>query len=164
MKGLLEFLKANKTGVSILGVVLAGFIGMAGINGCILTDYVKVSVPISVQNATNSPPKVSLTDAPEIMAAYIRGGNKFKENIARGYEWLGMLASLGTTGIEVGKSMIPGGAIGLSLLTLAGGIFIKGPGTAKEKNASYNKGLKEGERIASTVVALAGLAQKPPVT
>lgn len=163
MKGLLEFLKANKTGVSILGVVLAGFIVMAGMNGCQLTDLVSVKVPRAVQNATNSPPKITLTEAPEVMQAYIREGERFKENIAQGYKWLGFLASLSNTGIEMGKSMIPGGAIGLSLLTLAGGIFIKGPGTAKEKNDSYNKGLKEGERIASTVMALAELAQKPPV-
>ena len=160
MKGLLEFLKANKTGVSILGVVLTGFIVMAGMNGCQLTDMVKVSVPLEVQKATNSPSKVTLTDAPGVMKAYVAGGEKFKKNIARGYKWLGFLSSLGTTGIEMGKSVIPGGAIGLSLLTLAGGIFIKGPGTAKEKNASYNKGMQEGQRL--TNLAMSAM-NKPPL-
>lgn len=162
MKRILDLLTKNKVGLSIMAIVAASFIVAAGLNGCTLTDYVKVSVPMSVQKATNSPPKISLTDAPEVMAAYIRGGDKFKENISHGYEWLGMLASFGTTGIEVGKSMIPGGAIGLSLLSLAGGIFIKGPGTAKEKNDSYNKGLKEGQRIANEILAAVGSSTKPP--
>ena len=162
MKRILDLLTKNKVGLSIVVLVTTGFITMASINGCTLTDYVKVNVPMSVQKATNSPPKISLTDAPEVMAVYIRGGEKFKENISRGYEWLGVLASLGTTGIEIGKSMIPGGAIGLSLLSLMGGIFIKGPGTAKEKNKSYNKGMKEGQRLANLVLVAVGQAPVQP--
>ena len=162
MKGLIEFLKSNKTGVSIVTAVMAAFLLMAGMNGCQLTDLVKVNVPMPVQKATNSPPKVTLTEAPEVMAAYIRSGEKFKENISRGYEWLGFLSALGTTGIEMGKSVIPGGAIGLSLLSLAGGIFIKGPGTAKEKNRSFNKGMQEGQRLANLAMTAMNKSVPPP--
>jgi len=153
MKSIIDFVTKNKIGMGIVAIVAAGFIIMAGLNGCEMTDFVKVKVPLQVQKATNSPPKVTLTEAPGIMAAYIRGGEKFKDNIARGYEWLGFLAAATSTGIELGKSSIPGGAIGLSLLTLAGGIFIKGPGTAKEKNASYNKGLAKGQEMANLALA-----------
>lgn len=139
--------------MTIIAFVLTGFIVATGMNGCQVTDFVKVNVPLPVQKATNSPPKVTLTDAPDVLEAYIASGDKFHSNMAKGYEWVGFLSALGTTGFEMGKSAIPGGALGLSLLSLAGGIFIKGPGTAKEKNDSYNKGLKEGQALANAAVA-----------
>lgn len=153
MKDIKNWLANNKAGVSILAGVAAIFILLASMNGCEVTDVIKVNVPPAVQKATNSPPKVTLTDAPEIMETYVRGGQKFRDNIARGYEWLGFLSALSSTGIEFGKSAIPGGAIGLSLLTLVGGIMIKGPGTAKEKNKSYNKGMQDGKNIINAVAA-----------
>lgn len=153
MKDIKNWLANNKVGVSIVAAVLACFIVLSSMNGCEMTDLVKVNVPRQVQKATNSPPKVTLTEAPGIMDSYIRAGEKFKDNISHGYEWLGFLSALGSTGIELGKSAIPGGAIGLSLLSLAGGIFIKGPGTAKEKNKSYNAGLAKGQEMISAVKA-----------
>jgi len=152
MKGIFDWLLKNKAGMGIVAGVVACFILAAGINGCLrLSDLVRVRVPAEVQRATNSPPKITLTEAEGVMENYIRAGEQFKDNISQSYEWLGFLTSLSSTGIELGKAAIPGGAVGLSLLSLAGGIFIKGPGTAKEKNASYNKGLEEGSRLASQV-------------
>lgn len=162
MKHILDLLTKNKVGISILGIVAALAIFMAGMNGCQITDLVSVKVPLQVQKATNSPPTITLTEAPGVMKDYIRGGEKFKDNISRGYKWLGFLSALSTTGIEMGKSAIPGGAIGLSLLTLAGGIFIKGPGTAKEKNKSYNAGLAEGQRIVNDAMAILKPTVGPP--
>ena len=148
MKGILDFLTKNKIGLSIVGFILAGFIAAAGLNGCKITDFVKVNVPIEVQRATGAPPKITLTDAPDLLKDYSRGGEKFVKEMARAYAWVGFLASLSTTSLELGKSAIPGGAFGLSALSLIAGVFIKGPGTAREKNASFNKGLAEGQAIA----------------
>lgn len=145
---------ANKVGVSILAGVAALFIVLAGLNGCVITDLVKVKVPRYIQKAMDVPPKVTLTDAPELLRAYKNAGTKFQDNIVNGMEWLGFLASLTTTSLEFGKHVIPGGAIGLSLLSLAAGIVIKGPGTAREKNKSYNKGLETGRRMINIYEAI----------
>lgn len=164
MKYSLEFFTKNKIGLSILGFILAGFIAAAGLNGCKITDFVKVRVPVEIQRVLNVPPKIILTDAPDLLKQYAlefkRGGEKFVKEIARGYAWVGVLAALSTTTLELGKSTIPGGAIGLSALSLIAGIFIKGPGTAKEKNASFNKGLSQGQAIAKKAFAdLAGIVK-----
>ena len=160
MKHILNLLTTNKTGLSILGFVVAGFILAAGLNGCKITDLVKVQVPIEVQRAINAPPKVTLTNAPDLLIDYARGGEKFVKEIARGYAWVGFLAAASTTSIELGKSVVPGGAIGLSALSLIAGVFIKGPGTAREKNKSYNGGLAEGERIARKAMSILTSTQK----
>ena len=165
MKYSLEFLTKNKIGLSIMGFVAAGFIAAAGLNGCKITDFVKVKVPIEVQRVLNVPPKVILTDAPDLLKEYARefkrGGEKFVKEIARGYAWVGFIAAAGTTTLELGKSTIPGGAVGLSALSLIAGIFIKGPGTSKEKNKSFNKGLLEGQSIAKKAFKdLAGIVKE----
>lgn len=164
MKFSFEFLTKNKIGLSIVGFILAGFIAAAGLNGCKITDFVKVNVPREVQKVTGAPAKITLTDAPDLLKEYARefkrGGEKFVKEIARGYAWVGFIAAASTTSLELGKSVIPGGAIGLSALSLIAGIFIKGPGTAKEKNASFNKGLFEGQAIAKKAFAdLAGIVK-----
>lgn len=164
MKYILDLLTKNKIGLSIVGFILAGFIAAAGLNGCKITDFVKVRVPVEVQRVTGSPSKVILTDAPDLLKEYARefkrGGEKFVKEIARGYAWVGFISAISTTSLELGKSTIPGGAVGLSALSLIAGIFIKGPGTAKEKNASFNKGLSEGQSIAKKVFKdLAGIVK-----
>jgi len=149
MKRITDWLKQNKIGASILtGTAVIALI-IAGMNGCQITDYVKVNVPIAVQKATNSPSKVTMTDAPGVLEAYYKSGDIFATNIDRGWEWVGFFASMGTTAMEMGKSAIPGGALGLGLLTFASGLMIKGPGTAKGKEASYNKGLEAGQKLAA---------------
>ena len=153
MKGIFDWLLKNKVGMGLLALVVVGFAVIGGINGCKATDFVKVNAPLEVQKATGCAPKVTLTEAPRVMAAYVAAGDEFSENIATGHQWLGFITSLGSAGIEFGKANIPGGAMGLSLLSLAAGVFIKGPGTAKEKNASYNKGLEEGRRLAEAAMA-----------
>lgn len=153
MKGIFDWLTRNKAGVSILAIAAAAALGIAVVSGCTASDFVKVKVPTEVQKATNTPAKVSLTEAPEVLEDYVRGGERFKDNIERGYEILGFLTSLTDVGIEFGKGAIPGGALGLSLLTGLGGLFLKGPGTAKEKRDSYNKGIEEGKRLAESALA-----------
>lgn len=164
MKFSLEFLTQNKIGLSIVGFIAAGFIAAAGLNGCKITDFVKVNVPVEIQRVLGAPPKIILTDAPNLLKEYARefkrGGEKFVKEIARGYAWVGVIASISTTSLELGKSTIPGGAVGLSALSLIAGIFIKGPGTAKEKNSSFNKGLAEGQSLAKKAFAdLAGIVK-----
>jgi hypothetical protein len=152
MDRIINWFKQNKTGSSILAGGAAFAIFLAAMNGCQLTDLIGVEVPEDVQKATESPKEVTLTEAPAIMEEYLQAGERFKANIDDGYRRFGMLSSVTNVGLSVGSTAIPGGAGILGLVTFLGGLFIKGPGTNKEKNASYNKGLEEGQRIATQAI------------
>ena len=153
LKGVFNWLTKNKVGFTLLGLAAAGFILVSCTANWQASDWIKVKAPVEVQNATGVGPVVSLTDAPDVLERYIHAGTKFSENIDGGYRWLGFLTSLGNVAIEHSGSAIPGGAIGLALVTGLGGLFLKGPGTGKEKNDSYNAGLEQGKRLALAVAA-----------
>jgi hypothetical protein len=169
----MNWLKSNKaaTGFLASGAVLLAV--MAGIQGCEISDLVKVKVPPNIQRVTGSAPIVTLTDAPAIRADAItlqtRAIAQFDESIQRGQMWGDFLAAglnLGLTAGEGALAGVPGGGLLVSLLFGAGGLMMRKPGDgktiktlegdllgqataaleklAKEKRASYNKGVKVG--------------------
>lgn len=134
-------------------------IGMVGlsvaVSGCALDQVVKVNVPKDVQVATKSEEKVALADSELLWndwANYVEKNTEaLRSRINAANEQYTVIASLTSLGLETAgtaASTLPGGAFIIAGLTGLGGLFLKRPGTdkliAKEKEASYNKGLEVG--------------------
>lgn len=149
------FLKQNRTGLTVLACTFAlGFAAFLA-SGCQMTDFVSVDVPAQVQKATGSAARVTLTEAPVVMADYVMYGDRMAASIDRANVQLAWLASAFDIGVRTGGSMLPGGGIAAILLTGLGGLLIKGPGTAKEKEKSYAKGKADAEAILLPLASLA---------
>ncbi len=155
-----ELLVENFTGISVLAVagVFAGLTVL--ISGCSLADLIRVRVPRGVQSSLHIEPTVRLSEAGvtwERWQSFVElESRSFNENIDRSAEVAGLIGSLMNMGLEVGSgplTSLPGGAFFLASLTGLGGLFLRTPGTskrvAKEKEASYNKGLERGRRLTS---------------
>ena len=169
----MTWLKSNKaaTGFLASGAVVLAII--AGMQGCRISDLVKVRVPPNIQRVTGSAPVVTLTDAPGIRSDAItlqtRAIAQFDDAIQRGQMWSDFFAAGLNLGVVMGEGTlagVPGGGLLVSLLFGAGGLMMRKPGDgktiktlegdllgqataaleklAKEKRASYNKGLIRG--------------------
>lgn len=156
-----SFLKQNRAGTGILAVALAAAIGMFLISGCKVTDWVQVDVPAQVQKATGVAPRVTLTEAPEVMEDYVRYGDRFAVNIDEANERLAWFMSIADIGMRIGAAQLPAGGFALAALTGLGGLLLKGPGTAKEKEKSYAKGKTDAEATLLPLLAAAGITVPP---
>ena len=159
MRKLLDWLSDNKGGAIVLAVVLG--VTVLGATGCIkIKDFITVRVPFEMQKAFGVPGKIPLSDAERVVAAWAEAGQQFAENIAGGYEMLGAVESILGLALNYGGALLPG--IGGILLAGVGGILIKGPGTAKEKQKSYNKGRDDIEKTLLPLLREAGIKVPPP--
>ena len=89
-----------------------------------------------------------------------RESERFSKEIEKGAEIVGILRTLGDTGIALGQeaaSTFPGGAFLSTGLALLGGAFLRRPGDDKreaaEKEKAYNAGLEKGEKMAQDAVS-----------
>ena len=161
MRKLLDWLGDNKAGVSIFAIVLA--VTVFGATGCIkIKDFIHVRVPFEMQKAFGVPGKIPLADAERVVAAWAIAGKQFAENIEGGYVMLGAVESILGLALNYGGALLPG--IGGILIAGLGGILIKGPGTATEKQKSYNKGRADMEDTLLPLLKEAGINIAPPTT
>ncbi len=151
----------NRTGAGILALTLAIGIGAFTLSGCTVTDWVRIKVPQQVQDATGAPATITLTEAPDVMADYKRYGERFALNIDAGNERLGWFMAATDIGMRVGLAQLPVGGLAFAALTGIGGLFLKGPGTAREKEASYAKGKKVAEDLLMPLLLAAGVTVPP---
>lgn len=159
MNRFLNYLKENATGVLILAVMVAAALGLTLASGCTLSDVVKVNVPPAVREVTNTKTKqVSLSRAPRVRERYINevtaNLDEFDTSIEQASAFRDLAASLLNTGLSAGQGAlagVPGGAFLLAALGGLGGLFLKKPGTDalvnKEKQASYNAGIKNAREV-----------------
>lgn len=154
---IIKGLKQNRVGLSILSFAAAAAIGLALLNGCQFSDLIKVPVPRQVQKALGVPAKVTLTEAPMLLEDYRRYGAQFVANIDKGNEILGYLQSAADIGLRLGAATLPAGGLGLAALTGLGGLFLKGPGTQKGKEKSYEEGRKKAESMLLPLLTAAGI-------
>ena len=154
---ILSFFKTNRTGLSFIACAVALGCAAFVLNGCKVTDFVKVDVPPQVQKSTGSDAVVNLTEAPEVMDDYVMYGDRFAAEINDANERLGWIMSIADIGLRVGASQLPAGGLGLAALSLVGGLFLKGPGTSKEKEKSYAKGKAEAEATLIPLLTAAGI-------
>lgn len=132
------------------------------LSACQIQDLVRVDVPDGVQKAIEVEPRISVSDSgaawEEWVAWVDRNSSRFSDEIDRGQETAGLIASLTQTGIALGQdaaSTLPGGALISTGLALMGGLFLKRPGDkAKERaeaDKSYTAGLLKGRKIGQSI-------------
>ena len=150
-----NFLTENKGALTMFGLSALMVLTSVGVSGCQLDQVIKVDVPKDVQEATSSEPKVALADSDLLWNEWTNyvemNSAALRARIGDANEQYSLVASLTSMGLETAGTAagtLPGGAFIVAGLTGLGGLFLKRPGTdkmiQKEKEASYNKGLKMG--------------------
>lgn len=159
MERLNEWLKSNGSGVALIaaGVILMTAIGCGGLQ---LDRWITVDVPHEIQRGLGVPGRVPLRDSDRLFKAWMNAGEQYAENIADSQIFLGQVEGLFSLAFAAGGSAIPG--LGGLAMTFLGGLMIKGPGTGKEKNKSYNKGRAEAESILLPLLREAGITVPQP--
>lgn len=153
MQKVLDWFRNNSAGASILGVALALMVMGTVMKGCAWEDMIKVPVPREIQKAQGVPATVPLSEATRIFQAQTDAMQAFAKSIEGGYKLMGTLQSFFTAAISQVGTAFPGVGMLLPVLMGVGGVFIKGPGTAREKDKSYTRGLREGEELARKAIA-----------
>lgn len=151
-----NFLTANKGALTMFGLSAVMIAASLGVSGCQLDQVIKVDVPKDVQTATDSQPKVALADSDLLWQEWKNyvdiNTEALRARIGDANNQYSLVASITSMGLETAggaASTLPGGAFIVAGLTGLGGLFLKKPGTdrmiQKEKEASYNKGVKIGK-------------------
>lgn len=176
---MVAYLSRNKPAVVLLVCAAGLSVAMLFASGCTFATMVKVPVPQSVQKTLGVGPKVTLAEAPGVLARYDAANDAdrqvFVESIENASWFVGLADSFVNLGIESGAVAlqgVPGGAIGVALLTGLGGLLMDKPGARKKaqddvktaiedeaakwksKIDSYNKA-KQDEREAQVIQAAA---------
>jgi hypothetical protein len=134
----------------IFGLLMLA-IALAACAGFDLGDIVQVRTPASIQQTTGLPARTSLNEAEAEYRAWLenvqRVGAQWKASIARGNDVRTLLGQLTLSALDqVGPTLAGVPVAGPALPALTGliGLFIGAGRLRKEKEASFNKGLKEG--------------------
>jgi len=129
-------------------------LALAACAGFDLGDIVKVRTPHEIQQTTGLASRVSLNEAEAEYRAWFedvqRTGAQWKASIERAGEIRGLLGQLTLNALdEIGPTLAGVPVVGPALPALTGivGLFIGSGRLRKEKEASFNKGLKEGKTL-----------------
>jgi len=153
-----------------LGIAVA--ISLFALSGCQIGDLVQANVPQSVRKVVPSEPRVSYNDAKIVYADWRasveRTAEQFQSELDRKAELVSLLSTLTndalTAGIPVLESL-PGGGLFATGLVGFGAWFLRSPGTtsriAKEKEASFNKGLERGRTTGQPVSSVVSVPSTP---
>ena len=135
---------------SLLMITL-GLVACAGFD---LGDIIKVRTPTPIQQTTGLPARISLNEAEAEYRAWFenaqRVGAQWKASIERAGEIRGLLNQLTLSALDqIGPAMggIPVLGPALPALTGLAGLFIGSARLRREKEASFNKGLREGNTL-----------------
>lgn len=146
-------------GRTCLALGAAAAISLFALGGCQVGDIVQTNVPQAVRKVVPSEPRVSFNEAKVVYADWRasveRTAEQFQLELDRKAELVSLLSSLTNDAILVGVPVLeslPGGGLLTTALVGFGAWFLRAPGTAqriaKEKEASFNKGLEEGGALA----------------
>ena len=156
---MINWIKNNRSSITFGGIAVSALILASLVSGCQLDDMIKFSPPADVQTALGTENSVSLSEANYVWDEWERyvstNSQRLTDEIGDAHLTYELIASLSNTGLEMlGQSAgtFPGGALIFGGLSLLSGLYLKRPGTDKhvsaEKQASFNKGLAEGKRVA----------------
>lgn len=130
-------------------------LALAACAGFDLGDLVHVKTPNAIKQTTGLPGSLSLNEAESEYQGWFeevqRAGSQWKENIERAGEIRGLLGQLTLSALDsVGPTLGGVPVVGPALPALTGiaGLFIGSGRLRREKEASFNKGLKEGRTLA----------------
>jgi hypothetical protein len=131
-------------------------LALAACAGLDLGDIVKVRTPTAIQQATGLPARISLNEAEAEYRAWYEGvqrtGAQWKAGIERANEVRGLLGQLTLNALDqIGPTLAGVPVLGPALPAVTGlvGLFLGAVRLRKEKEASFNKGLKEGGEFAN---------------
>lgn len=135
------------------GVVMLS-LGLGACAGFDLGDVVKVKTPSGIQQTRGLPRTTTLNEAEAEYRAWFedtqRVGAQWKASIERGGEIRGLLGQITLSALDdFGPTLagVPIAGPALPALTGLAGLFIGAGRLRKEKEASFNKGLKEGRVV-----------------
>jgi hypothetical protein len=131
-------------------------LAIAACAGLDLGDLVKVRTPNAIQRTTGLPTRISLNEAEAEYRTWYEGvqltGAQWKASIERANEVRGLLGQLALNALDqVGPTLAGVPVLGPSLPALTGliGLFLGAARLRREKEASFNKGLKEGRALSN---------------
>ncbi len=153
-----SFAKQNIAGTFMLLAVfvVAGF--LLSMQGCDPGNMFTARIPNDVQLKVGAPPRATLNECEVFLTTYrdaikrdydkhVAMGQLFAASISDGWELAGFFQAATNLGIKTlatgGFGGLPAGALGLSALAGLAGLLMKGPGTSKEKQKSFNKGQQQ---------------------
>jgi hypothetical protein len=161
-----EFIDDNQTSALFIALSVIFVAVVMSAQGCDVKKMIKVDAPRAVVVATAETPEdvdrdITLAEAEDIWAdwqTYVKSNTeRYQRAVKDANDRYVIISSMIDLGLEQASgplSTIPGGAVVLSLLTGAAGLFLRRPGDtaviAKEKEASYNAGIDLGVKIVKT--------------
>ncbi|MEQ9616667.1 MAG: hypothetical protein RLN60_01390 [Phycisphaerales bacterium] len=159
-------------GKTFLALGAAGAIAIFALAGCQVGDLVQANVPQSVRKVVPSEPRVSYNDAKIVYADWRasveRTAEQFQLELDRKAELVSLLSTLTNDAMLVGVPVLeslPGGGLLATGLVGFGAWFLRSPGTdkrlAREKEASFNKGLEEGRAAPGGATSLPSVVSVP---
>lgn len=162
---MIEKLGQNKKATAFIVSAVLVLLLASAVSGCAMDDIVQVDVPKAVAEAVQVDERISYADAVvawDDWIAYVeRESARFSDEIDKGAEIVGILQTLGSTGIAFGQeasAALPGGAMLSTGLALLGGLFLRKPGTDKEisgeKESSFNAGIEKGRQMAEEAISV----------
>jgi hypothetical protein len=152
-------------GRTCLALGAAAAIMLFALAGCQVGDVVQANVPQAVRQVVPSEPRVSFNEARAVYADWRasveRTAEQFQLELDRKAELVSLLSSLTNDAMLVGVPVLeslPGGGLLTTGLVGLGAWFLRSPGTdkrlAREKEASFNKGLEEGRALTNPAAPL----------
>lgn len=131
--------------------------GIATTAGCDLGDVVRTRTPVGIQTEHGLPQTMTLNEAEAAYAAWLddtkRHGAEWKASIDKANEVRGLLGQLTLQQLDTfGPTLAGVPVVGASLPALAGlaGLFVGTSRLRREKEASFNSGLKKGAATVKT--------------
>ena len=147
----------SKTRITVFTVAAVALtLSLAACAGFDLGDVVRVKTPHAIQQQTGLPTTVTLNEAEvEYQAWYTdvqRSGARWKTNIERGNEVRALLSQISLSALDdVGPTLAGVPVLGPALPALTGllGLFLGAGKLRKEKEASFNEGMKRARTDAA---------------
>lgn len=153
-----DWLKINGSGVALIaaGLVLVTAVGCGGLQ---FDKWITADVPLEIQKGIGVPSRVPLRDSTRVFKAWMNAGEQFAKNIEDSQQFLGVVEGMFSLALQAGGTAIPGWG-GMAAMFF-GGLMLKGPGSGKEKNKSYNKGRTDAESLLIPLLREAGITIPP---
>ena len=150
----IDYLRKNTSGVTLIGVAVVIVAAMGLLKGCSIDEMIPVSVPAGVQSTTGADARVSLAEAPGVLAKHnaivSTDGQSFAANIEDAAWFSGLAKSFVgpvTDTAQITVAGLPGGAIFSALIAGAGGLLLDKPGAKKKTQAAMKEAAEAEARV-----------------
>jgi len=136
----------NWKSVSLIATIVGLIAAMTACSGVSLADLIEIDVNRDVQESTQSPPQVPLSEAPFVREKFVNNFNtnlaEFDKEVADKQFFYDVVGSLINTGVELSEGPLQGVPLGGAIFAALGGLaglFVRKPGTQKEIDAAWDE-------------------------